>query len=109
MTIHPSYGFEEAFLYAGSDCIISGLQRLAKACRNHGGPVFGLEIEITPFARLYGAQEVSVFFQHMTSARAIVCEDVETIVSCYAPQSHLDFAILKQNQAIVHRIADAVA
>ncbi len=41
MTLHPSYGFEEAFLYAGSDKIIPGLKRLGKACRRHGTPVFG--------------------------------------------------------------------
>jgi len=41
MTVHPSYGFEEAFLYAGSDKIIPGLNNLAKACRSEGTPVFG--------------------------------------------------------------------
>ncbi|NNC98691.1 MAG: hypothetical protein HKN85_00775, partial [Gammaproteobacteria bacterium] len=41
MTLHPSYGFEEAFLYAGSDKIIPGLKRLGEACRRHGTPVFG--------------------------------------------------------------------
>ncbi|MCP4430392.1 MAG: FAD-dependent oxidoreductase [Gammaproteobacteria bacterium] len=41
MTLHPSYGFEEAFLYAGDDRIISGLNRLAVICRKHGTAVFG--------------------------------------------------------------------
>ena len=41
MTLHPSYGFEEAFLYAGSDNIILGLKRLSDACRRHDTPVFG--------------------------------------------------------------------
>ncbi|MDH3387965.1 MAG: FAD-dependent oxidoreductase [Gammaproteobacteria bacterium] len=41
MTVHPSYGFEEAFLYAGSDRIIAGLNRLAECCRAEGTPVFG--------------------------------------------------------------------
>jgi 2,4-dienoyl-CoA reductase-like NADH-dependent reductase (Old Yellow Enzyme family) len=41
MTLHPSYGFEEAFLYAGSDRIIPGLKRLAQSCRAQGTPVFG--------------------------------------------------------------------
>ena len=41
MTVHPSYGFEESFLYAGSDRIIEGLNRLAQSCRAEGTPVFG--------------------------------------------------------------------
>ncbi len=41
MTVHPSYGFEEAFLYAGSDRIVDGLARLAESCRAAGSPVFG--------------------------------------------------------------------
>ena len=41
MTLHPSYGFEDSFLYAGSDKIISGLNRLGKVCRKQGTAVFG--------------------------------------------------------------------
>jgi len=41
MTFRPSYGFEEAFLYAGSDDIIPGMNKLAKACRHYDTPVFG--------------------------------------------------------------------
>ena len=41
MTVHPSYGFEDSFLYAGSDRIIDGLNRLGQSCRDEGTPVFG--------------------------------------------------------------------
>ena len=41
MTLHPSYGFEESFLYAGSDRIIDGLSRLVSACHAEDTPVFG--------------------------------------------------------------------
>ncbi|MFT5503525.1 MAG: 2,4-dienoyl-CoA reductase-like NADH-dependent reductase (Old Yellow Enzyme family) [Gammaproteobacteria bacterium] len=41
MTLHPSYGFKESFLYAGSDDIIKGLNKLGEACRAHDTPVFG--------------------------------------------------------------------
>ncbi|MDH3859528.1 MAG: oxidoreductase, partial [Gammaproteobacteria bacterium] len=41
MTVHPSYGFEASFLYAGSDRIIEGLSRLGTCCRAEGTPVFG--------------------------------------------------------------------
>ncbi len=41
MALHPSYGFKDAFLYAGSDDIIPGMKKLGKACRKFGTPVFG--------------------------------------------------------------------
>ncbi len=41
MTLHPSYGFAESFLYAGDDRIVDGLGRLGEACRVEGTPVFG--------------------------------------------------------------------
>ena len=41
MTVHPSYGFEDSFLYAGSDRIIPEMKKLGRACREHGTPVFG--------------------------------------------------------------------
>jgi 2,4-dienoyl-CoA reductase-like NADH-dependent reductase (Old Yellow Enzyme family) len=41
MTHHPSYGYKESFLYAGSDDIIPGIQNLGKACRQFDTPVFG--------------------------------------------------------------------
>ena len=41
MTLHPSYGFEDSFLYAGSDRIVPGLNKLAETCRAEGTPVFG--------------------------------------------------------------------
>ena len=41
MTLHPSYGFEHAFLYAGSDRIIPGLNKLGETCRQFNTPVFG--------------------------------------------------------------------
>ena len=41
MTHHPSYGYKESFLYAGSDDIIPGMNKLARACREFDTPVFG--------------------------------------------------------------------
>ena len=41
MTVHPSYGFEDSVLYAGSDRIVEGMQRLGQSCRDVGTPVFG--------------------------------------------------------------------
>ena len=39
-----------------------------------------LGVEITPFARLFGSVENSVFFQHISSHEPIVFEDVGTLV-----------------------------
>ncbi|NKB64405.1 MAG: hypothetical protein GKR95_20575 [Gammaproteobacteria bacterium] len=41
MTLHPSYGYKESFLYAGSDDIIPGMKKLGEACRQFDTPVFG--------------------------------------------------------------------
>ncbi len=52
------------------------------------GELHALDIEMIPFARFYGAQENTAYFQHMTSEQPIICENVDTIVSCYAPKSN---------------------
>ncbi len=41
ITVHSSYGFSDAFLYAGDDAVIPGLSELHRACRDQGVPVFG--------------------------------------------------------------------
>ena len=41
MTFHETYDYKDAFLYAGDDAVISGLERLHNACRSHEVPVFG--------------------------------------------------------------------
>ena len=67
-------------------------------------------MEIIPFARLYGAESGSVFFQHMTSNEAIVCDEVDTIVSCYAPRANLGVeAMLANSTATIQRVGDAVS
>ncbi|MCP4876232.1 MAG: FAD-dependent oxidoreductase [Gammaproteobacteria bacterium] len=52
------------------------------------GILHGLGVEMTAFARFYGALDGSVYFQHMTGGEPIACEKVDTIVSCYAPQAN---------------------
>lgn len=41
MTFHPSYDYRHAFIYAGDDAVIPGLERLHAACRAHDVPVIG--------------------------------------------------------------------
>jgi 2,4-dienoyl-CoA reductase-like NADH-dependent reductase (Old Yellow Enzyme family) len=44
------------------------------------GQLHKFGVEVIPYARLYGADESSVFFQHVTSGQPIICDDVETLV-----------------------------
>jgi 2,4-dienoyl-CoA reductase-like NADH-dependent reductase (Old Yellow Enzyme family) len=74
------------------------------------GVLHGLGVEMIPFAGFYGASEGSAFFQHMTGGEAIVCEQVDTIVTCYAPQASRDCNWLDSIAGLqVSRIGDAMA
>jgi hypothetical protein len=54
------------------------------------GELHSLNVEITCYARFFGAQARTAFFQHTINGEAIICEDVDAIVSCYPPQSNND-------------------
>jgi len=54
------------------------------------GELHSLNVEITCYARFFGAQGRTAFFQHTINGEAIICEDVDAIVSCYPPQSNND-------------------
>jgi hypothetical protein len=65
---------------------------------------------MTPYARFYGGMDGSAFFQHMTGGEAIVCDDVDTIISCYAAESNRDCDWIESCQGRqVTRIGDALA
>ena len=44
------------------------------------GTIHALGVEIIPYARLFGADQDSVYFQHTLSNEPIICEDVHTLV-----------------------------
>ena len=78
------------------------------------GCLHTLEVELIPFAKFYGAEAGAAFFQHMIGGAPIVCEQVDTIVSCYAPQINRDCEWLMMqkghlHQAEVIKVGDAVA
>jgi 2,4-dienoyl-CoA reductase-like NADH-dependent reductase (Old Yellow Enzyme family) len=74
------------------------------------GVLHGLGVEMVPFARFYGGTVGTAFFQHMISGEAIVCEDVDTIVSCYAAASSRDCDWIEPSASMsVSRIGDALA
>ncbi len=74
------------------------------------GVLHGLGVEMTPYARFCGALDGSAFFQHMTSGEAIVCDEVDCIVSCFAPRANRDCAWVEQLDGVeVTWIGDALA
>ncbi|MCP4766268.1 MAG: FAD-dependent oxidoreductase [Gammaproteobacteria bacterium] len=74
------------------------------------GILHGLGVEMTPYARFYGAVDGSAFFQHMTGNEAIVCEQVDTIVSCYAAQANRDSDWIESiDGVLITRVGDAVS
>lgn len=52
----------------------------------------------------------AALFQHMTGGEPIVCENVDTIVTCYAPQASRDCDWLDSIEGLqLSRIGDAIA
>lgn len=66
-------------------------------------------VEIMPYARLYGADDESIYFHHASSGEPIVIEGVETLV---LSQGHSSVNTLKDElndfDVIVHIIGDAL-
>ncbi len=54
------------------------------------GELHKLGVEITPLARLYGADGDTAYFEHTTSGEPIVCEGVETLVLALGHQADND-------------------
>lgn len=74
------------------------------------GVLHGLGVEMTPYAHFFGAMDGSAFFQHMSSGEAIVCDAVDTVVTCYAAQVRRDCdPLLALLDCDVIRVGDALA
>jgi len=73
------------------------------------GELHKLEVEMIPFARFYGADAGNAFFQHMISEQSIICDDVDTVISCYAPRSNNHYPWLTGLDAKIHVIGDAIS
>ena len=56
------------------------------------GTLHKLGVEMTPYARFYGADGTTAYFQHLTGDEPIVCEDVDTVVTCFAPEAETALA-----------------
>lgn len=46
------------------------------------GRLHRLGVEMIPYVRLFGADEDSVYLQHIMSAEPVICEGVDTLVLC---------------------------
>ena len=56
--------------------------------RDHwAGELHRLGVEVIPYARLYGADADSVYLQHVITDEAIVCEDVDTLVTAFGQEA----------------------
>ena len=74
------------------------------------GVLHGLGVEMIPYARLFGAVDGSVYFQHLTGGETIVCEEVDSLVCCYAPRANRDCDWIEASgDCEVARIGDAQA
>ena len=51
------------------------------------GDLQKLGVEVIPYVRLFGVDAESVYLQHTTSGEAIVCEQVDTLVTALGQQS----------------------
>lgn len=70
-------------------------QNLQKYLRWHwAGELHKLGIEVIPYARLFGADGDTAYFQHTTSGEPIVCENMDTLVIA---QGHQPVITLEQD------------
>ncbi|MEZ5924630.1 MAG: FAD-dependent oxidoreductase [Hyphomicrobiaceae bacterium] len=60
--------------------IVAG-EAIQPIVRDHWiGELHRLGVELIPYAKFYGGDRTTAYFQHMTSGEPIVCEETETIV-----------------------------
>ncbi len=74
------------------------------------GELSRLGVEFTPYARLYGADGDTVYFQHATTDEPLECPDTDTLVVSYGHQSVTDLSDgLADWDREVHSIGDALS
>lgn len=74
------------------------------------GTLHKLGVQITPHARLFGADEDSAYFQHTLSGEPIVMEDVDTVVTALGHRSDNALASqLSDWSGDIHLIGDCLA
>ncbi|MEM7208666.1 MAG: FAD-dependent oxidoreductase [Pseudomonadota bacterium] len=95
-------------LYSGG--IVAGESIQAIVRDQWIGELHKLGVEMIPYARFYGADDTTAWFTHTMSGEAIVCDGVDTIVSCDGPQRNYQLADeLADWEGELHVIGDAIA
>ncbi|MDD1015601.1 FAD-dependent oxidoreductase [Pseudomonas rubra] len=73
------------------------------------GELHKLGIPITPYARLYGCDDTSVYLQHTASGEPMIFENIDTLVLCQGHQPVDTLAAELQGLVEVKRIGDCLA
>ncbi|NVZ79101.1 oxidoreductase, partial [Pseudomonas gingeri] len=73
------------------------------------GELHRLGIAITPYARLYGCDDSTVYLQHTASGEPMLFEDVDTLVLCQGHQPVDTLGDQLQGLVEFHRIGDCLA
>lgn len=78
--------------------------------RDHlAGELHRLGISITPYARLYGVDDSTVYLQHTASGEPMLVEGIDTLVLCQGHQPVDELADEIADLAEVRRIGDCLA
>ncbi|MFJ3262823.1 FAD-dependent oxidoreductase [Pseudomonas sp. NPDC086581] len=78
--------------------------------RDHlAGELHRLGITITPYARLYGVDDSTVYLQHTASGEPMLVENIDTLVLCQGHQPVDELAEAIADLAEVRRIGDCLA
>ena len=73
------------------------------------GRLHSLGVEVIPYMRLFGADEDTVYLQHIMTQEAVLLEDVGTLVLAYGHQSEVSlFNELEGKVAELHAIGDCL-
>ena len=74
------------------------------------GEMHKLGVELVPMVRLFGVDSDTVYFQHIASGEAVICEDVDTLV---LSQGHVSVSELEREMAgwdgELHLVGDCLA
>jgi 2,4-dienoyl-CoA reductase-like NADH-dependent reductase (Old Yellow Enzyme family) len=72
--------------------IVAG-EQVQGTVRDHWiGILHSLGVEMVPYASFRGADADTAYFQHMTNGEPILCEETDTVVTCYAPSAQSSLA-----------------
>ena len=74
------------------------------------GRLHKLGVEMIPYARLFGADEDTVYLQHTMSGEPIICEETDTLVLCqgHTPVNTMEDQ-LRESGFEVHLVGDCLA